>query len=460
MRPLAIVDLETTGLNPMFDRVIEVGVVLVDKSRISHTYSTLVNPGRSISGVITSITGITQNDLTDAPSFEDIVDELNDLFTDRVLTAHNASFDYGFLRYEFSRTGRILKLPRLCTVRLSRRLYWNHKGHGLDKVIERFGIHIPNRHRALGDALAVWQFISRACKDKGVKEVEKNMVELLATPAIPNTLKTADIANLPTGPGVYIFYNQQDTPIYVGKSVNIRDRVMSHFYAEFRDLKEMKIKERISRIETRTTAGELEALLMEVELVRKMQPVYNRQLKKPAGLWVLSLNSENKFTVPDCNLQSRLTMDEMKMAVGVFKTRKEYEQKMLKLAWKYKLCLKILRLEKGKREACFRYHLGECNGACVKKETARAHNVRLMNAMREVKISTWPFGGKIAVSEYNETTNQTRVLVFNQWCYLGGATSSADMDDIVDREQVEFDLDIYKLIKKYLKQPGIKVSVI
>src|SRR5919106_159771 len=165
--PLAIVDVETTGSDPATDRVTEIALLEVNKFVLNERWSTLVNPGAPVPGAIQALTGITQAMVERAPRFADIAAELYERLAGRVFVAHNARFDYGFLRREFDRAGLKYVAKTVCTVRLSRRLYPGERGHDLDSLIERHGLECEARHRAAPDAAAVWQFLCAAAADHG-----------------------------------------------------------------------------------------------------------------------------------------------------------------------------------------------------------------------------------------------------------------------------------------------------
>jgi DNA polymerase III subunit epsilon len=155
----AIVDVETTGGHPVFHRVIEIGILRVEKGEVVRTYKTLVNPEQPIPEWITNITGLRDEDVKDAPTFEEIKDEVLEMFEDAVFVAHNASFDYSFLRGEFARFDTAFNLDSLCTVRLSRTLFPGFRRHNLTEIIERFNFDCTNRHRAFDDAKVLWDFL-------------------------------------------------------------------------------------------------------------------------------------------------------------------------------------------------------------------------------------------------------------------------------------------------------------
>lgn len=154
-----IVDLETTGGSPFFNRVIEVGLLRVVKGEVVEEYQTLVNPEMPLPEFITKITGLEDQDLINAPLFSEIADDLLSKFEDAIFVAHNSQFDYGFLKEEYRRLGYSFNLPQLCTVRLSRALFPEHKHHNLSALIERYEFECENRHRAFDDARVLWDFL-------------------------------------------------------------------------------------------------------------------------------------------------------------------------------------------------------------------------------------------------------------------------------------------------------------
>jgi DNA polymerase-3 subunit epsilon len=183
--PLAIVDLETTGAHPAWDRVTEIAVVEVRDGEVVSEWSTLVNPGTSIPPAIQALTGITNAMVADAPSFDALAPGLYERLAGRIFVAHNARFDYGFLRHEFERAGLRFQARTLCTVKLSRRLYPGHARHNLDSLIDRHHLRCSARHRALGDAQAVWQFLRVAAEERGGEALAEAAAQLAKPPALP-----------------------------------------------------------------------------------------------------------------------------------------------------------------------------------------------------------------------------------------------------------------------------------
>ncbi|MGH8689185.1 MAG: exonuclease domain-containing protein [Burkholderiales bacterium] len=279
---LAIVDLETTGVHPEHDRVTEVAVIEVDGGEASAEWSTLVNPECTIPPAIQALTGITNDMVAGAPTFARLAEDLSERLAGRVFVAHNARFDYGFLRQGFARAGIDFRAKTLCTVKLSRRLYPQHPRHNLDSLIARHGLRCRARHRALGDADAVWQFLKIAAEEHGEDVLHTAARQVSKQPSLPPYLERAMVDAIPEAPGVYLFYGESGNPLYVGKSKAMRSRVLAHFSESLRSSREMQLAREVRHVEWERSAGELGALLREAGLVKRLLPVYNRQLRRPA----------------------------------------------------------------------------------------------------------------------------------------------------------------------------------
>ena len=272
--PLAIVDLETTGANASWDRITEIALIEIDGGEISGEWSTLVNPQTAIPPAIQALTGITNDMVADAPTFAELARGLHERLAGRVVVAHNARFDYGFLRQAFEREGIRYAARTLCTVKLSRRLYPGHARHNLDSLIARHGLHCRARHRALGDADAVWQFLRVAAAEHGAAALADAAQRVARQPSLPPNVEREAIDAVPEAPGVYLFYGEGERPLYVGMSNNMRARVLDHFAGATRLAREVR------RIDWQRTTGELGARLREAELVKALAPLFNRRRRR------------------------------------------------------------------------------------------------------------------------------------------------------------------------------------
>ena len=177
--PLAVIDVETTGTSYTHGGIIDVGVLRIEQGNVVGTYQQLVNPGSAIPAFITQLTGITNEQLADAPAFADMSSELQNILSDCIFVAHNARFDYAFIKEEFRRQGIRFAPKTFCTVKLSRALYPQFRHHKLDALIERFNIQVKERHRAFGDAQATWQALNIMVQQAQPKLLEYNVKQQL-----------------------------------------------------------------------------------------------------------------------------------------------------------------------------------------------------------------------------------------------------------------------------------------
>lgn len=430
-------DVETTGINFATDKVIEVGVVKAKGKKIIETYSTLVNPERRISPFINKLTGISQRDLLKAPTFAQIKDELYKFIGDDVLVAHNAGFDYGFISSEFERFDMEFLNPYLCSVRMSRALFPEHSHHSLGSLIKRFGIEVDARHRALEDARVIFKFFQVLRGYFKKAQLEEVMELLLHKPAaLPEADKFKDV---PKTAGVYVFYDKKDNPLYIGKSINLKNRIKSHFgkgASYFAD--------KVERIETIPTAGELGALIRESVMIKQSLPIYNVLLRDNRTFLILKRNiNEQGYIVLEPSEINEIDTADFDNFFGIFKSKKHLQNLLVMLSKSHNLCYKLLGLEKGKGP-CFSYQLGHCSGACVAKDSPGEYNSRLVKAFDDYRVVTWPYQGAVKITE--SVDDQTESFVFDNWCLV-----SSSSGDLQKNKTALFDMDIYKILRGYLK---------
>lgn len=264
----AIIDIETTGLSPSAERIIEIAIFIHDGEKIIHEFTSLINPERRISANITQITGITNQMVSNAPKFWEIAKDIVILTEGKSFVAHNATFDFNFIRNEFKSLGYDYKRNRLCTVKLSRKILPGLKSYSLGKLCDQLNIKIEGRHRAAGDALATVKLFEHLLKTD-------------PTLGMLNSSKfyhidASVIKNLPEEPGVYYFYDHNGEVIYIGKSKNLRNRVFSHFSNEKSD-RTLKMIDEIHHISYELTGSELIALLLESDEIKTQKPKFNRR---------------------------------------------------------------------------------------------------------------------------------------------------------------------------------------
>lgn len=448
MKPkaLSFIDVETTGTSPQFGRIIEVGIIRVEDGKVVEEFSSLVNPGTSVNPFIFSMTGIDPEELEEAPSFYSLKDQIRQLLTDSIFVAHSAMFDYSFVKKEFERMEESFRAQTCCTVKLSRKLYPQFRHHNLDALIERFNFECERRHRAFDDARVLWDFYNLNLQQFGQEKLSSVIDGVMKRPTLPVGISEKVLDSIPESAGVYLFYNKKGVPLYIGKSINLRDRVLSHFANVKNHTTDMKIVQDITRIEVIETAGELGALLLEATMIKKMQPMYNRMLRYSSKLVAL------KKTIIDSGYQSievteleNIPVEQLSSVLGIFKSKKELKDFLLGLAKEYNLCPKLLGLEKTTK-SCFNYHLGSCYGACLNAENSLKYNLRFDSAFFKTKIKSWPFQGPIAIKERSQ---KEEIFVIDKWCVLGSIKDASESLEDISRDY-SFDRDTYRILNRYL----------
>lgn len=453
-KPLAIVDIETTGGNAMYGRVIEIAVLRVERGKIVKRFQSLINPDRYIPEPINLLTGITNEDVANAPMFHAIARELYKLLDGAIFVAHNARFDYGFVKNEFRRLGKEFTAKCLCTVKLSRRLFPEYRNHDLSSVIGRYNLECPERHRAMGDAMVVFDFLARVAEEVNSQQLERAIQSLLKTSSIPPNLDKESIDALPETPGVYLFYGTQSEILYIGKSICIRDRVMSHFSGDNRSAKEMEIAQQIARIETRRTTGELGALLLESQLIKELRPMYNVASRKQRDIILARrVITHNGYARIELEKAHEIEIDLEAPVMAIFKHMKQAKEYLARIAKEFALCHKLLGLQQTSTY-CFAYHLHQCNGACVGEESAETFNARLDQAFAERRIKAWPYEGGIVIEERNPVTNEGEAYLIDNWCLLASYRFTEQGQTDLFKSVHRFDYDAYKIILRYLSNPN------
>jgi DNA polymerase III subunit epsilon len=445
---LAVVDLETTGTAATADRITEIGIVLIEHGVIVEEWSSLVNPEVSIPPEIQALTGITDAMVQDAPTFEELSEAVLARIGDRLFVAHNARFDYAFIKNAFRRIGVSYTADVLCTVRLSRKLYPEHASHSLDALIMRHRLHDEERHRALGDARLAWRFIETALREHAPEDVSAAVKSLLKMPSLPPQLDSDALANLPEGPGVYLFYGVNDLPIYIGKSVNLRDRVRSHFSSDHRQSNDVRLSMEIRRIDFEETAGEFGALLREAELIKRVMPLRNLRLRRNAQFVFIKLHDVSLPVeiVPLADID----LGNTEGLYGPFSAKARAKAMLLSLAADHALCWKALGAQ-SIDGPCFARQIKRCRGYCEGLESRAVHNLRLAEALREHAFPAWPYAHAIGIRETHPEHGWQRVHVFDQWCYLGTGRDEAEVAEVASRcIDAEFDVDIFRLLRKQL----------
>jgi DNA polymerase-3 subunit epsilon len=409
---LVFVDLETTGGNAAHHRIIEIGIVRLRDGVVIEEWSTLVNPECVIPPYIESFTGICNDMVGSAPRFADIgrvvLDKLKPATVAPVFVAHNARFDYGFLRAEFRRADLAFCAPVLCTVKLSRRLFPEELRHNLDAVMARHGLACSARHRALGDAQVISDFWITLCRELPEDTLAAAAHAAMGAVKLPPHLPEGLPDELPDGPGMYRFFGagaaaEGEVLLYVGRAGSLRSAILGHFAddgaagrAAGTRGRGAPLKEAVRRIDWEETAGELGAALLELEALRAQTPLYNRNVRTPKRCVTLKLAEDSTALaiVPVDELDSF----ELEGCFGIFHEPKDARRALGEIARARELCPKILGLEES-AGSCLAHQLGRCKGACIGKEPLILHAVRVQMALASLKLKAWPFPGRVALRE-------------------------------------------------------------
>jgi DNA polymerase III subunit epsilon len=452
-RKYAIVDIETTGGLVKRDKITEIAIVLHDGHKVIDQYQTLINPERSIPAYISSMTGITDSMVADAPLFCEVAKEIVLRTEGAVFVAHNARFDYGFLREEFSRLGYAYTRKQLCTVRLSRKLLPELKSHSLDSLIRHYALHVDNRHRALDDALATAEVFRRMTgMHESVAEVSDLINMGIKEARLPISISLEQLHQLPEGAGVYYFHDKDSKVIYVGKSIHIKKRVIQHF-AEISN-KSGKMQQRVHDITYELTGSELIASLLENAEIKRLQPEINRAQRRKSfpfaiyyyfdegGYIQMKVRKKNKIDTPGTAAILHELPDQYAAA-----------NYLRGLTDKYALCMKKTDIDTGPG-ACFYHQVGKCAGACLGLEDPDEYNLRVRQAVADTHKN---LDEDYVIADQGRQPGESSLILISKgrvmgWGYVDNEHSISSIGDVIDHINVRHSLpEDGKFVKHYVR---------
>ena len=445
----AIIDIETTGLSPKNEKITEVAVFIHDGKQIVDEYATLLNPERKIPYRITQITGITNQMVEPAPKFYEVAKKIVEITSDAVFVGHNVRFDYGFLRQEFLRLGYDYERETIDTVKLSRKLIPGQPSYSLGKLCRNLEINNHSRHRAEGDALAttkLFELLLSMDSDLSVKDSKKAGSEV-----------NKDLTEgLPEKTGVYYFYDKSDELIYVGKSVNIRERVLSHLNNN-QDHKEQEMKNQLARVGYEVTGSELVALLLESAEIKKNQPLYNRAQRRTYYNYGLYSYEDEKGYL---NLKLARIIDGS-VPLYTYSSSMEGKEHLHQITSQFELCQKLTGLCDSPG-SCFHYQIHQCKGACMGEEIPETYNLRVMEALENYHFPDQNF----FLFDVGRTEDELSVVKVENGKYQGFGyvekgfiLQDRDLlhESIVNQKDNK---EVRRIIISYLKKPGHKDRVL
>lgn len=274
----SVIDIETTGGQRIGNRIIEIAIINYQNGKVIEEFETLIHPERYIPASISYFTGISNEMVQGAPKFHQVAKKIIEMTRDSIFVAHNVYFDFNFIKSEFASLGYKFARPRLCTVRLSRKLIPGHRSYSLGNVCQDLGIGIQNRHRAMGDAKATVELLKILLEKK--PDLDSHCSDFEEVIQIPPNISVEDYNQLPESPGIYYFWDKNNSLLYVGKSINIKKRVSSHFRLNVHNPKEHKLKSAIQKITFEIHGSDLCAKLAECHQIKSLRPMFNRSMNR------------------------------------------------------------------------------------------------------------------------------------------------------------------------------------
>ena len=397
-----VVDLETTGGQCGPGNIIEIGAYRMVGRRLTESFQTLVRPqGGFVPRFITGLTSITTEMVREAPPIEEVLPAFREFMGDRVMVAHNAAFDFGFLNFEFRRIFGIgVANPVLCTLRMSRRFMPSLKRRRLDLLASHFGLSLEGRHRGLGDARMAAEILSiflDIAEKMGITRLDRLLDDHhrgIAGRRIERHVPPEEIAALPLAPGVYLMRNERGDLLYIGKARRLRERVASYFSASV-SAKTADLISHVYKIETRVARSPLEAALEEARLIRELKPPFNRMLKSVAPAYFIKLDMMDEF--PRVTTSPKMTTRRGVMHLGPFIGRQSVEHSVRALS-------RILGLRTcaGKLaphedfSPCIYGQMGRCTAPCNMSIDVDAYGERVRRAVGFLRGRSGPLLGELA----------------------------------------------------------------
>jgi len=443
----AIIDVETTGTAASYGKLTEIAIIIHNGQTVTETYNTLLNPECNIPYHITRLTGISNEMVADAPKFYQVAKKIIELTAGKIFVAHNATFDYSFIKEEFKRLGYDYKRKTICTVKLGRKLLPGHRSYSLGNICADLGIEITDRHRAIGDALATTKLFEILIQQNNLLESS-----LFVNQTYP--VSKEKMAQIPARTGVYYFYDTHGNMIYIGKSKDIHQRVMTHM-SNSQTKKAIEMRDKIAEISWEETGSEMVALLLESAEIKKHKPLYNRSQRRSAYNYGL-FSFEDKQGYIHLKIGK---IEEDDIPLTTFHFHQEGIDYLHNLAQKYALCKKLCHLDNNSGE-CFNAQLHDCQGACTGNESPENYNLRVIKSIHPLNYRSPNF----FVVEKGRRNDENAIIKIANGRYIGFGYlsmdySSGDLELLHDCIQKYNDnRDIRSIIKGYItRNKNIKI---
>ncbi len=415
MKKFAVVDLETTGTRPSRDKITEIAIILHEDGRVTQRWSSLINPECQINTPVQELTGITNELVAEAPKFYEVAKQVVELTEHYVFVAHNVRFDYTFLREEFARLGFTYTRKQLCTLQLARKSYPGQPSYSLGKLCRALKIEHSRHHRAMADAEATAILLERCLARQAGDAASTVLKTAMRESLLPGGLSLKQVHNLPAACGVYYFLNRSGRVVYVGKSQNIRRRVLEHFAQK--DEKGNRLHQQVHSVRFELTGSELVALLHESYEIKRLKPSINRAQLRRYFPFVLhrTISEEGVYCLEVCrpSPEDRAQLE----VVAEYGKLSRAKGALQFIQREFELCGRHVNLEKGRPGSpCFHYHLKSCLGVCKGEECIQEYNKRVELAISRVKTI---FGDDFFLIDEGRTPEEEAVVLVEGGRYRG-----------------------------------------
>jgi len=398
----AILDIETTGGNYDEEGITEIAIYRYDGIQIIDQFCSLINPQKAIQPFVVKLTGINENMLRNAPKFYEVAKRIVEITEDCVLVAHNAAFDYRILQTEFRRLGFSFERKTICTVNLSQVLLPEQPAFSLGKLIRNLGIPFSDQHRAHGDAKATLKLFELLLEKDSEKKIIKEHTQSLEPNKTPSRfLKIID--KLPSEMGVYYIHNQEHEIIYIGKSNNVKKRVLSHLTGKQK--KAVALQNEVAEVTYSLTGGELVTLLKEQNEIKAVAPTYNHSLKFrmfPMGIRLLYDSPYPKLILEQIKKEHNY--------LSVYKNKKAAKAAVFRWMDQFGICMQKTSLMHSE-QACFNSTIGKCDGACTGKEMPEDY-IKKVEAL--IESMTYPYPDFLFIEKGRKNGEKAFIYVANE----------------------------------------------
>jgi len=441
----AILDIETTGGKYDEEGITEIAIYRHDGETITDQFSSLVNPQIEIQPFVQKLTGISGKMLQNAPKFYEIAKRVVQITEDCVIVAHNAAFDYRILQTEFRRLGFTFERKSLCTVSLSQILLPDQPAYSLGKLVRNLGIPFSDQHRAQGDAKVTVKLFELLLE----KDLHKNILKAHISSEHPNKVppKFLEVIDgLPSEMGVYYIHNSKNEIIYIGKSNNIKKRILNHLTGKSK--KARVIQNEIHKVTFALTGGELVSLLKEQNEIKTNAPKLNKAMKY--RIFPMGIRLDDSVEYPE------LIVEQIKKEhtyFSVYKNSKSAKSAIFNWTENYGICLKKTSLS-NKTGTCFLHEVNKCDGACTGKETPDSYRKKIKLLLADFE---YPFSDFIITSKGRKLGESSFIYIKGN-VFLGYGYYELNHQIKNDKQirsrliSMEDNPDVQKLIRSFLSR--------